>query len=85
MKSDFVSMVSHELRTPMTAIKGYVDLISAGSAGAVNETQGHFLEIIRTNVGRLATLVSDLLDLSRIEAGKVQLRLMAVALPTLIR
>jgi PAS domain S-box-containing protein len=85
MKSDFVSMVSHELRTPMTAIKGYVDLISAGTAGAVTETQNHFLEIIRSNVGRLANLVSDTLDLSRIEAGKIQLKLMPVSLVALVR
>jgi signal transduction histidine kinase len=85
MKSDFVSMVSHELRTPMTAIKGYVDLMSAGTAGMVTEMQREFLEIIRSNVGRLSSLVGDLLDLSRIEAGKIQLRFTPVSIPMTIR
>jgi signal transduction histidine kinase/CheY-like chemotaxis protein len=85
MKSDFVSMVSHELRTPMTAIKGYVDLIDSGTAGAITKMQGEFLQIIRSNVGRLTSLVGDLLDLSRIEAGKIQLRFTPVAVPELVR
>jgi signal transduction histidine kinase len=85
MKNDFVSMVSHELRTPMTAIKGYVDLMGSGAAGAVTEMQGEFLQIIRSNVGRLSSLVGDLLDLSRIEAGKIQLRFTPVSIPMMVR
>jgi PAS domain S-box-containing protein len=75
-KSDFVSIVAHELRTPMTSIKGYADLILNGAAGPVSETQMQFLRVIRNNVERLATLVNDLLDLSRIEAGRVKLNLL---------
>ncbi len=80
MKSEFVSIVSHELRTPMTAIKGYVDLMMLGSAGAVTEMQRNFLGIIKTNADRLSEMVDELLDLSRIEAGKAQLNFQAVSM-----
>ncbi len=71
LKSEFVATVSHELRTPMTAIKGYVDIMLMGAAGAVNENQAHFLGIVKSNIDRLNILVNDLLDISRIEAGRV--------------
>ena len=71
-KSDFVSIVAHELRTPMTSIKGYADLMLSGAAGPVSDTQMQFLVVIRSNVERLAALVNDLLDISRIEAGRVK-------------
>lgn len=73
LKSEFVATVSHELRTPMTAIKGYVDILTMGAAGALNENQMHFLEVVRSNIERLNILLSDLLDISRIESGRVQL------------
>jgi signal transduction histidine kinase len=73
LKSEFVATVSHELRTPMTAIKGYVDILTMGAAGALNENQMHFLEVVRNNIERLNTLVGDLLDISRIEAGRITL------------
>ena len=73
LKSEFVATVSHELRTPMTAIKGYVDILVMGAAGALNENQTHFLDIVRSNIDRLNTLVGDLLDISRIESGRVTL------------
>ena len=75
MKSDFVSIVSHEMRTPMTSIKGFVDLMLMGAAGDVSDQQRHFLSIIKSNADRLAILVSDLLDLSKIETGRLRLRL----------
>jgi PAS domain S-box-containing protein len=71
LKSEFVATVSHELRTPMTAIKGYIDILLMGAAGAVNENQAHFLSIVKNNIDRLNILVNDLLDISRIEAGRV--------------
>lgn len=74
LKSEFVATVSHELRTPMTAIKGYVDILTMGAAGALNENQMHFLDVVRSNIERLNTLVADLLDISRIEAGRVTLK-----------
>jgi GAF domain-containing protein/nitrogen-specific signal transduction histidine kinase len=73
LKSEFVATVSHELRTPMTAIKGYVDILTMGAAGSLNENQMHFLEVVRNNIDRLNILVSDLLDISRIESGRVKL------------
>ncbi|NJN79725.1 MAG: GAF domain-containing protein [Anaerolineales bacterium] len=73
LKSEFVATVSHELRTPMTAIKGYVDILTMGAAGALNENQMHFLDVVRNNIDRLNILVSDLLDISRIESGRVTL------------
>ncbi|HMB22412.1 MAG TPA: GAF domain-containing protein [Anaerolineales bacterium] len=73
LKSEFVATVSHELRTPMTSIRGYVDVLLMGAAGAVNENQAHFLSIIKNNTERLNILVNDLLDISRIESGRVTL------------
>lgn len=75
LKSEFVATVSHELRTPMTSIKGYVDVLLMGAAGALNESQTHFLEIVKSNTERLNILVNDLLDISRIEAGRITLSL----------
>ena len=80
LKSEFVATVSHELRTPMTSIKGYVDILLMGAAGALNENQTHFLDIVRSNTDRLSVLVNDLLDISRIEAGRVSLSLQAIDL-----
>jgi len=72
-KSQFVSVVSHELRLPMTSIKGYTDLILQGTAGEVTAQQREFLEIVRKSVDRMGVLVSDLLDISRIETGRLKL------------
>jgi PAS domain S-box-containing protein len=73
LKSEFVATVSHELRTPMTSIRGYVDVLLMGAAGALDENQTHFLKIVKNNTERLNILVNDLLDVSRIEAGRVTL------------
>ncbi|NWG35393.1 MAG: GAF domain-containing protein [Chloroflexi bacterium] len=73
LKSEFVATVSHELRTPMTSIRGYTDVLLMGAAGALNENQTHFLNIIKNNTERLNILVNDLLDVSRIESGRVTL------------
>ncbi len=71
-KSEFISTVSHELRTPMTAIKGYTDLIYGGAVGPLNDNQKHFLSVIKNNTDRLIALINDLLDISRIETGRVR-------------
>jgi len=73
LKSEFVATVSHELRTPMTSVRGYVDVLLMGAAGALNENQTHFLNIVKNNTERLNILVNDLLDISRIESGRVTL------------
>jgi signal transduction histidine kinase len=72
-KSDFVSFVAHELKNPMTSIKGYTELLAAGSAGQVNEMQSNFLNTIRSNVERMSALVSDLNDNAKIEANRLRL------------
>ncbi len=72
-KTEFVSVVSHELKLPMTSIKGYSDLMLSGATGQLNENQNNFLTTIRNNVNRMATLVSDLADISRIESGNLRL------------
>jgi signal transduction histidine kinase len=72
-KSEFVSIVSHELKIPMTSIKGYSDLMLSGVTGQLNENQTSFLTTIRNNVSRMAALVSDLADISRIENGNLRL------------
>ncbi|MDO9556169.1 MAG: response regulator [Coriobacteriia bacterium] len=74
MKNEFVSTVSHELRTPLTSIKGYVDLILDGDAGEINDTQREFLTIVKENSDRLVDLINDLLDISRIESGRIHLK-----------
>lgn len=73
MKSDFVSNVSHELRTPITAIKGSVDNMLDGITGELNEKQSRYLVRIKSNTDRLGRLINELLDLSRIESGKIDL------------
>ncbi len=72
-KTEFVSTVSHELRTPMTSIKGYADLLLMGAAGILAEDQRNFLTVIKSNADRLTMLVNDLLDISRIESGRMVL------------
>ena len=73
VKSDFVSMVSHELRTPLTPIRESMSLMYDGITGEVSEKQRHFLEIGLRNIDRLTRLINDLLDISRIEAGRLDL------------
>ena len=83
-KTEFISTVSHELRTPMTSIKGYADLMLIGAAGAINENQQRFLSVIKSNADRLSVLVNDLLDISRIESGRVKLELKPIPIESLI-
>ena len=77
IKSDFVSNVSHELRTPLTAIKGAVDLVLREVAGPLTEKQVHYLTRVRSNTQHLAGLINDLLDLSKIEEGKIEFKIRA--------
>ncbi len=79
-KSEFVSLVAHELKNPMTSIKGYTELLLGGKVGPINEMQTNFLNTIRSNVERMSTLVSDLNDISKIEAGRLRLEFRAVDL-----
>ena len=72
-KSEFVSFVAHELKNPMTSIKGYAELLSAGAVGPMTEMQSNFLGTIRSNIERMKTIVEDLNDNSKIEAGRLRL------------
>jgi len=85
MKSAFVSNVSHELRTPLTAIKASADNMLDRLLGDLNEKQTGYLTRIKSNSDRLARLINDLLDLSTIEAGKINLRPTNLPLITLLR
>jgi PAS domain S-box-containing protein len=73
MKSDFISLVSHELRTPLTSIIGFVSFILDGKTGPINEKQQNSLIRVQRQSKRLAALISDLLDVSRIESGRIQM------------
>lgn len=74
-KTEFVSFVSHELKQPMTSIRGYTDLLMKGTAGELNEMQHTFLETVYANVNRMNTMVGELLDISRIESGRIRLEI----------
>lgn len=74
MKSEFVSVASHELRTPLAAIKNVVQLMLQGKTGEINENQKKFLSMAERNINRLASILNSLLDLSRIESGKIGLK-----------
>jgi PAS domain S-box-containing protein len=71
MKDEFISVVSHELRTPLTAIRGSLGLLASGKAGEVPERGQRMLEIAVQNTDRLIRLINDILDIERIESGKV--------------
>ena len=80
MKSEFVSVVSHELRTPMTSMKTALSLLLAGAAGPLEARARELLETSVRNIDRLIRLVGDLLDLSRIKAGRMELHSEPVSL-----
>lgn len=73
-KSDFISSVSHELRTPLTAIKGYAAILLAGKLGDIPTAVKDRLSKINTHSDELVHMVNDLLDISRIESGKVTMK-----------
>ena len=79
-KSEFVSLVSHEMRTPLTSVRTSLGLLLRGAAGGVSESVRELLEIALRNLERLIRLVDDLLDLARIESGRLVTRLSPVAL-----
>jgi PAS domain S-box-containing protein len=84
LKNEFISTVSHELRTPMTSIKGYTDLLFVGMAGGLSDKQRKFLQIIKSNADRLTALVNDILDISRIETGRLRLNIEPLDLSKII-
>ena len=85
MKDEFVATVSHELRTPLTALRGHVELVLDGDGGPVTELQRRFLEVATQSADRLGALINDLLDVAKIEAGRVQLRKELVDVGSVLR
>jgi signal transduction histidine kinase len=84
LKSEFVSIVSHELRTPLTSIRGSLGLIAGGTAGQIPEKAQQLVRMADRNAERLAALIDDLLDMDKIESGRLVLNLQAQPLMPLI-
>lgn len=85
MKDEFVSIVSHELRTPMTSLGGSLSLVLDGTVGEINEDQKELLEIAKSNTTRLIRLINDILDISKIESGKIKMKSDKVSVPEIVR
>jgi signal transduction histidine kinase len=73
LKSDFMATMSHELRTPLTSVIGYSDMLLSGMTGELNEKQTAFVESILRNGETLLGLINDVLDLTKIESGRLEL------------
>lgn len=74
LKNELISTVSHELRTPLTTMKTFVSIICDGIAGPVTGDQKEYLNIIMSNMNRLGRMINDLLDISKLEAGRMELK-----------
>jgi signal transduction histidine kinase/putative methionine-R-sulfoxide reductase with GAF domain len=83
-KSEFLANMSHELRTPLNAIIGFSEVLAERMFGEVNDKQLEYLQDIHTSGHHLLTLINDILDLSKIEAGRMELELASVNLPMLL-
>ena len=75
MKNDFISTISHELRTPLTSIKGWGETLMLGTDASVDELTRKGLQVIVKEAGRLEGFVEELLDFSRLQSGRMNLRL----------
>jgi PAS domain S-box-containing protein len=84
MKNDFVSVVSHELRTPLTSIRGSLGLIAGGVTGELPEKARLLVEIAAKNCERLVRLINDILDVEKIESGKMGFHFLPVDLAQLV-
>lgn len=83
MKDDFISSVSHELRSPLAAIKGYIDLMLKGKAGPISPTQREYLTIAKDSSDRLGRFINNILDLAKLEAGRMEFAKEPVAVSVL--
>ena len=83
-KSEFIDFVAHELKQPMTSMQGYARLLTMGIGGELAPMQAQFVQVITSNVDRMGKLVNDLLEISRLEAGRTTLRLEPVQLREVI-
>lgn len=85
LKSDFVSHVSHELRTPLSIIKEGVSLVLDEVLGKINDNQRNILKMSKENIDRLARIINDLLDISKIESGRVELKKILVDFSSMVK
>jgi PAS domain S-box-containing protein len=85
LKSEFVSTVSHELRTPLTSIRGSLGLIAGGVTGPLPDQAKELIDIAYKNTGRLLTLINDILDIEKIQSGKMDFNFKQQALMPLIQ
>ena len=85
IKDEFVSTVSHELRTPLAIAKEGISLLVDGIPGPVNEKQVGILQTSKNNLDRLARIINDLLDVSKIEAGKISIEKTRLDLTSVVR
>jgi len=85
MKSNFLSVVSHELRTPLHSIKGFVEIILMGKTGPVSDLQEDFLKTVSSQTAVLQRLIDDLLEFSRMGAGRIRLHLEEVSLAAIVQ
>ncbi len=84
LKGEFVATVSHELRTPLTSIAGSLGLINGGAAGEVPPKIARLIEIAHSNAARLVRLINDILDIEKIEAGRMTFDIRPLSLSTLL-
>ena len=84
LKDSFLSMVSHELLSPLTTVQGYVSFIRQGNTGKINQQQSEMLEVIEEQTDYLNNIIEDLLDISRIETGKLKVQLECLGVENLI-
>jgi len=85
LKDEFIGTVSHELRTPLSITKEGISIVLDGIAGKINEKQNSILKTARDNINRLARIIDNLLDISKIEAGKLELQRRVVNVNELIK
>lgn len=85
MKTTFVQQASHDLRTPLAAIKGSLDNLSIGVAGELNEKQKKILNRATRSVDRLTDLINDVLDLSRLETGRIKVEKANISFATIVK
>lgn len=84
-RSKFVSVASHELRTPMTSIKGFVENMLDGLTGQLSERQEHYLQRVKHNVDRLTRIINQLLDWSRLDVGRIDIKPESLRIDAFVR
>ncbi len=85
LKTDFMNIASHELRTPLTSIRGFTEFVADGMLGDLNEKQKEALSRVISNSDRLLRLIANMLDISKIRSGKLELKTVELNLSDLLR